>query len=184
MIAILVVSFIYYIFGKFLFYLYRSLMKKNYLSKEWYEQLVEQLHQLRNTKLPAILERLSEAKAMWDLSENFEYKSALEDKDFIQSRINEIEEMLDNVEIIEEDKKKRKKDIVDFGSEVTVKLEDGKEYTVHVVWSWEAKITEQGKIDISPESPLWAAIYGKKTGETVKMRMATGRKEVKIVKVK
>ncbi len=73
-------------------------MKKNYLSKEWYEQLVEQLHQLRNTKLPSILERLSEAKAMWDLSENFEYKSALEDKDFTQSRINEIEEMLDNVE--------------------------------------------------------------------------------------
>ena len=158
-------------------------MKTNFLTKEWYEELLEQLNEFKNVKLPAVLERLSEAKAMWDLSENFEYKSALEDKDFIQSRINEIEELIENVEIIEEDKK-RKSDVVDFWSTVTVKVEDDKEYEVVIVWSWEAKITAEGEIDISPESPLGAAIYGKKAGEVVKMRLATGRKEIKIVKVK
>jgi transcription elongation GreA/GreB family factor len=58
----------------------------------------------------------------------------LEDKDFIQSRINEIEGLLENVEIIEEDKKK-KSDVVDFGSKVTVKIEDDKEYDVVIVGS-------------------------------------------------
>lgn len=158
-------------------------MKTNFLTKEWYEQLLEQLNELKNIKLPAVLERLSDAKAMWDLSENFEYKSALEDKDFIQSRINEIEGLLENVEIIEEDKKK-KSDVVDFGSKVTVKIEDDKEYDVVIVGSWEAKIEEDGQLEISPESPLGVAIFGKKAGEVVKMRLATGRKEVKIVKVR
>jgi len=158
-------------------------MKTNFLTKEWYEELVEQLNEFKTVKLPAVLERLSEAKAMWDLSENFEYKSALEDKDFISSRMNEIEELLNNVEIIEEDKKRAKNE-VDFWSTVTIKIEDDKEYDVTIVGSWEAKVNNNGQLEISPESPLGSAIYGKKTGETVKMRMASGRKEVKIIKVK
>lgn len=157
-------------------------MKTNFLTKEWYEQLLAQLNELKKIKLPAVLERLSEAKAMGDLSENFEYKSALEDKDFIQSRINEIEELLDNVEIIEEDKKKG--DTVDFWSRVTVQIEDDKEYDVVIVWSWEATIAGDGQLEISPESPLGLAIFGKKKWEIVKMRLSTWRKEVKIIKVR
>ena len=91
-------------------------MKKNYLTKEGYEQLVQELNDLKKVKLPAVLERLGEAKAMGDLSENFEYKSALEDKDFIQTRMNEIEELLHDVEIIQEEKKIAKKTdkVVDY----------------------------------------------------------------------
>ncbi len=158
-------------------------MKKNFLSKEWYEQLVDQLNDLKNTKLPSILERLSEAKAMWDLSENFEYKSALEDKDFVQSRINEIEELLSDVEIIDEDKKKSR-DTVDFGCSVVIQIEWDKETTVNIVGSWEAKISDKWQLFISPESPLWLAIFGHKAWETVKMRLATWRQDVKIISVK
>lgn len=158
-------------------------MKKKFLTKEWYEELLQQLNEFKTVKLPAVLERLAEAKALWDLSENFEYKSALEDKDFIQSRINEIEELLNNVEIIEEDKRKEK-DVVHFGSIVTVKIEDDKEYEVTIVGSWEAKINNDWGLEISPESPLGAAIYGHKTWEVVKMRLPTGKKEVKILKVR
>ena len=95
-------------------------MKKNYLTKEWYEQLVEELHELKKIKLPAVLERLWEAKAMGDLSENFEYKSALEDKDLINSRIGEIETLIEDVEIIKEEKKSKSDKIIDYGSKVTV----------------------------------------------------------------
>ena len=63
---------------------------KNFLTREGYEKLIAELQELKQEKLPQVLERLSEAKAMWDLSENFEYKSAMEDKDFINSRIVEI----------------------------------------------------------------------------------------------
>ena len=63
--------------------------KKNYITREWYNNLVAELKELREVKLPDILEKLAEAKAQWDLSENFEYKSAMEDKDFVNSKIAE-----------------------------------------------------------------------------------------------
>ena len=74
---------------------------KNFLTREGYEKLIAELQELKQEKLPQVLERLSEAKAMWDLSENFEYKSAMEDKDFINSRIVEIQNLLNDVEIID-----------------------------------------------------------------------------------
>ena len=89
-------------------------MKKNYLTKEGYEKLVQELHELKKEKLPAVLERLGEAKAMGDLSENFEYKSALEDKDLINSRISEIEHLIDDVEIIKEENQKKQGKIIDY----------------------------------------------------------------------
>ena len=130
-----------------------------------------------------MLERLAEAKAMWDLSENFEYKSAMEDKDFINSRIAEITNLIADVEIVEKEKDIKKSDkVVDFGSKVTVRIEDDdKEYQVSIVGTWEIGI-EDG-LKISFESPLGQAIRGKKVGDTVKMRYEGGRKDVKIIAV-
>ena len=79
-------------------------MSKNFLTREGYDKLITELQELKQDKLPAVLERLAEAKAMGDLSENFEYKSAMEDKDFINSRIAEITNLIADVEIVEKDK--------------------------------------------------------------------------------
>lgn len=97
--------------------------------------MINELQELKQEKLPAVLERLAEAKAMGDLSENFEYKSAMEDKDFINSRIAEITNLIADVEIVEKEKDIKKSDkVVDFGSKVTVRIEDDdKEYLVSVV---------------------------------------------------
>ncbi|MEI8009263.1 MAG: hypothetical protein WCI00_08055 [bacterium] len=108
-------------------------MKKNYLTKEGYEQLVQELNELKKVKLPGILERLGEAKAMGDLSENFEYKSALEDKDFINSRIGEIETLIEDVEIIKEEKKSKSEKMIDYGSKVTVQMDNDDIYNVTIV---------------------------------------------------
>ena len=108
-------------------------MKKNYLTNEGYEQLVQELNELKKVKLPGILERLGEAKAMGDLSENFEYKSALEDKDFINSRIGEIETLIDDVEIIKEEKKSKSEKMIDYGSKVTVQMDNDDVYNVTIV---------------------------------------------------
>ena len=72
---------------------------------------------------------------MGDLSENFEYKSAMEDKDFINSRIAEITNLIADVEIVEKEKDIKKSDkVVDFGSKVTVSIQDDdKEYQVSIV---------------------------------------------------
>ena len=110
-------------------------MKKNFLTKEGYEELIQELKELKSEKLPLVLERLGEAKAMGDLSENFEYKSALEDKDFINSRIVEIESLIEGVEIIKEDNKKLGKGdkVVDYGAKVTLDIEDDGKFTVVIV---------------------------------------------------
>ena len=110
-------------------------MKKNYLTKEGYEQLIQELNELKKDKLPKVLERLGEAKAMGDLSENFEYKSALEDKDFIMSRISEINTLIEDVEIIKEEQKTKADKVVDYGSKVSVQMDDGDIYTVTIVGS-------------------------------------------------
>lgn len=158
-------------------------MSKNFLTREWYDKLINELQELKQEKLPAVLERLAEAKAMWDLSENFEYKSAMEDKDFINSRIAEITNLIADVEIVEKEKDIKKSDkVVDFGSKVTVRIEDDdKEYQVSIVGTWEIGI-EDG-LKISFESPLGQAIRWKKVGDTVKMRHEGGRKDVKIIAV-
>ena len=166
-------------------------MKKNYLTKEWYEQLMQELNELKKIKLPAVLERLGEAKAMGDLSENFEYKSALEDKDLINSRISEIETLIDDVEIIKEEKKTKSDKLVDYGSKVTVKMEDNDIFSVTIVGTWETTMefdknlkTVKDSIKISLESPLGIAIKGKKAGDLVKMRLNNERKDIKILDVK
>ena len=158
-------------------------MSKNFLTREWYDKLINELQELKQEKLPAVLERLAEAKAMWDLSENFEYKSAMEDKDFINSRIAEITNLIADVEIVEKEKDIKKSDkVVDFGSKVTVRIEDDdKEYQVSIVGTWEIGIEDCLKISF--ESPLGQAIRGKKVGDTVKMRHEGGRKDVKIIAV-
>ena len=148
---------------------------KNFLTREGYDKLILELQELKQEKLPAVLERLAEAKAMGDLSENFEYKSAMEDKDFINSRIVEIQNLINDVEIIDKDKDSSKSDkVVDFGSTVTFKIEDDdKEYQVRI---------DDG-VMISFDSPIGQAIRGKKSGETVKMRHESGRKSIKILAI-
>lgn len=154
--------------------------KTNYITREWYANLIQELDDLKKNKLPLVLERLWEAKAMWDLSENFEYKSAMEDKDFINSRMSEIGELIENVEIIESEVKKWEK-IVDFGSTVTVEVEWDKPYKVTIVGTWEVSIDWDFKISF--DSPLGIVIKWKKKWDTVKMRLQTGRKTVKILDI-
>lgn len=157
--------------------------KSNFITKEWYEKLVAERKELKSVKLPAVLERLSEAKAMWDLSENFEYKSAMEDKDFIGSKLAELDELLVNAEIIKSTNVK-KGDGIDYGSKVTLKIEwDKDEYSVKIVWIWEVGIEGKDKLAISLDSPVGYAIRGHKAGDEVKMRIGNDRKKIQIIKV-
>ena len=156
--------------------------KKKFLSKEGYEKLINERQELKQIKLPAVLEALAEAKEMGDLSENFDYKSALEERDLINSRLKQIEELLEDVEIVEGEAKKWDK-TVGFGSKVKIQIEDDKPYEVTIVGSWEVSIKEK-ELLISFESPLGQAIRGKKAGETVKMKIDNNRRNVKILEIK
>lgn len=156
---------------------------KKQISKAGYEKLLEELNELKKVTLPQILERLTEAKALGDLSENFEYKTALEDKDLINSKIVDLEELIENVEIVEEKAKWTKKEIIEYGSIVEVELEWGKRYTIKIVGSTEVGI-EENILKVSLESPVGSAIRGKKAGDKVNMRIANEKQEVKVISVK
>ena len=110
----------------------------------------------------------------------------MEDKDFINSRIAEITNLIADVEIVEKDKDVSKAGkVVDFGSKVTVaiKEQDGeeKQYTFTIVGTGEIGV-EDG-LKISFESPVGQAVRGGKAGQTVKMRHEGSRKDVKIIAV-
>ena len=161
--------------------------KKNYITREWYNNLVAELKELREVKLPDILEKLAEAKAQWDLSENFEYKAAMEDKDFVNSKIAELEKLLANAEIIEEEAVWTGKWTIWYGSKVKLEIEwDKDKYSVTIVGTWEVKINDWSKDDllISLDSPIWSAIKWHKAWDEVKMRLWNDRKSVKILEVK
>ena len=160
--------------------------KKNYITREWYDKLVAELKELREVKLPDILEKLAEAKAQWDLSENFEYKSAMEDKDFVNSKIAEIEKLIANAEIIEEENVTTSKGTVWYGSKVLLEIQGDKDlYTCTIVGTWEVKINDGSKDDllISLDSPVWSAIKWHKAWDEVKMRLWNDRKNIKIIEV-
>lgn len=152
--------------------------EKNFLTKEWYEKLLEELKDLKEEKLPSILSKLKEAAWHWDISENAEYETAMAEKDLIESRISQLEELLDNVEIIKSDKKSASE--VRYSSKVLLEDEKWKQYEYVVVGSWEVNVLEW---TISFDSPVWVAIKGKKEWDTVSVRSPRGRMKMKILKI-
>jgi transcription elongation factor GreA len=127
----------------------------NYLTKDGYEAMQKELHGLKNTELPAALERLREAIGQGDISENSEYDTAISEKELIESRISELEDFLSNVQIIAEDKNKGGD--IRYGSKVVLE-KDGQKLTFTIVGSGEVDVLND---TISFDSPLGAAIKGR-----------------------
>lgn len=153
--------------------------KKIYLTKEGIEELKKEHEQLIKEKRPEVLERLSEARNMGDLSENAEYSAAKDELSFIDGRIEELEELLKNVSLITEDHKKGSKNAIQLGSKVVLHHKNKKdEYTV--VGEWEADPIAK---KISHESPLGKALLGKIVGEVAEVEAPAGKVMYKIVDV-
>jgi len=152
-------------------------MKTTYLTKEWYEKLLEEVRMLKEEKLPATLERLKEAISQWDISENAEYDTAMSERELIEARINEIQSILGDVEIIEHQEWWE----IRYWSNVIIKDDKWREHAYTLVWTGEVDVLSN---TISFESPLGHAIRGKVKGDKVQVKAPTKRYEVTIVDVK
>jgi transcription elongation factor GreA len=141
--------------------------KKIYLTKEGLNELKKEFDQLTKVKRPDILERVSQARSMGDLSENAEYVAAREELSFIDGRIDELDELIKQAVLIQET---HSKGLVKLGSTVTVNIK-GKKEVFTVVGEWEADPHEK---KISHESPLGKALLGKKVGEKVEVEAPAG----------
>lgn len=136
-------------------------MQKTLITKEGLEEMQKELEDLRTTKRAEVAQRLKEAIAMGDLSENSEYDEAKNAQAFLEGRIVQLEQQIRTAQIIVKGKKNR----IDVGSTVTI--EDMEEYvkeTVTIVGSAESNPFE-GRI--SNESPVGRALVGAKAGDIV-----------------
>lgn len=136
-------------------------MQKTLITKEGLEKMQKELEDLRTTKRAEVAQRLKEAIAMGDLSENSEYDEAKNAQAFLEGCIVQLEQQIRTAQIIVKGKKNR----IDVGSTVTI--EDMEEYvkeTVTIVGSAESNPFE-GRI--SNESPVGRALVGAKAGDIV-----------------
>lgn len=149
---------------------------KTYLTPERREEIVKELTVLKTEGRKAVAERLRHAKEQGDLSENFDYQEAREEKSRLDSRINQLEELLRQAVLI---RRTAGEQTVKIGSTVQVTKGKGNaRYTI--VGSSEAE--PQGGF-ISNESPIGQGLLGKKVGERVKVRTPAGEVEFEIMAI-
>lgn len=151
--------------------------KEIYLTSEGFIKLEEELNELKTVKRPEIVIAIKEARALGDLSENAEYSSARETQAKMEARIKEIEYTLEHATIIENSNDGK----IRVGSVVTIKyIEDDEDEEYSIVGTNE---TDPFENKISNESPIAAAIMGKKEGDIVAVESPNGSFDVKILKV-
>src|SRR3989344_4458769 len=138
----------------------RKNMQTVQLTKEGLEKLKIELKELLDVKRSEVAKRIQVARENGDISENAEYDAARLEQSTVESRIEELEEIVRNAKISDT---KIDKNVVALGAKVTVHI-DGDEDTFHVVGAPEANPSEK---KISHESPLGIALLGKKVGEKV-----------------
>ena len=141
---------------------------KIFLTKEGFLEKEEELDHLKNVKRPENIKALKEARAMGDLSENAEYDAARNEQTFLESRIQELESILEHATLIDEEK-------------VSIKfIEDDEIEEFKIVGSKEANPMVN---KISNVSPLAVAIKGKKVGDIVKVESPSGVYEIEIMSI-
>lgn len=153
----------------------KKIMKKHYqITSDGKKELEKELITLK-ARRGEVAEKIANARDFGDLSENAEYDAAREEQGLLETRIAEIEDILNNADIIKNGHKKT----IDLGSHVELKT-DGKAVTYTIVGPVEANPME-GKI--SNESPIGMALYGKKVGDSAIIPTPRGNVTYKIAQI-
>ncbi len=152
-------------------------VNKIQITKQGFKDLKKELDELVTTKRPKLVERLSNARAQGDLSENSDYQNAKEEIDFLDGRISELEDVINNAEVVGG---KNNNGEIAVGAEVTLKIQ-GEEHVYYIVGEWEADPTSK---KISHSSPLGQALVGKKKGEKAEVEAPAGKVVYEILSIK
>ncbi len=153
--------------------------KKNILTYEGLKQLEEELQDLKVVKRKEVAQKIKEAREQGDLSENAEYDAAKDEQRDIEARIEEIDKILKNAEVVVEDEVDLNK--INIGCRVRImdmEYDDILDYKL--VGSTEAN-SLKGKI--SNESPVGQALIGKKIGDTIEVETQAGIIKYKILEI-
>ena len=151
--------------------------KKNIMTYAGLKKLEDELHDLKVVRRQEVAEKIREAREQGDLSENAEYDAAKDEQRDIEARIEELEKILKNAEVVVEDEVDLDK--INIGCVVKIKdMELKQEMTYKIVGSTEANSL---KGFISNESPLGLALIGKKKDDMVEVESPSGMIQYKII---
>ena len=153
--------------------------KKNLLTYEGLQKLESELHNLKVVKRKEVAQKIKEAREQGDLSENAEYDAAKDEQRDIEARIDEIEKILKNAEVVVEEEVDLDK--ISVGCRVKIlDMEYDEELDYKIVGSTEAN-SLKGKI--SNESPVGKALLGAKVGEVVTVETQAGDLNYKVLAI-
>jgi transcription elongation factor GreA len=153
--------------------------KKNILTYEGLRKYEDELQDLKVVRRKQVAEKIKEAREQGDLSENAEYDAAKDEQRDIESRIEELEKILKNAEVVVEDEVDL--EAINIGCKVKIldmELEEEVEYKI--VGSTEA---DSLKGRISNESPVGKALIGRKVGETVTVETQVGVLKYQVLEI-
>ena len=154
--------------------------KKNVVTYAGLKKIEEELQDLKVNKRREIAAKIKEAREQGDLSENAEYDAAKDEQRDIEARIEQLEAMLKNIEVVDEDEVDT--GVVGIGCKVTVyDYEFDEEVTYDVVGSSQADIMNN---KISDESPVGMALKGAKVGDEVMVEAPDGAFKYKVIDIK
>ncbi|MCR5518656.1 MAG: transcription elongation factor GreA [Lachnospiraceae bacterium] len=154
--------------------------KKNQMTRSGLEKLENELHYLKVEKRQEIAQKIKEAREQGDLSENAEYDAAKDEQRDIEARIEELENILKNAEVVGDDDVEE--GTIGIGSQVKLKdLDEDEEVIYKIVGTTEANVLEGF---ISNDSPLGRALIGKKKNTKVEVDAPGGVIKYKIMSVK
>ncbi len=149
------------------------------VSKEGLRKLEAELELLKTVKRREVAERIKIAREFGDISENSEYEDAKNEQAFVEGRIQTLEKMLRQAQVVDE--ATMDPDHVHIGSRVTVRdLDEGEEEVYEIVGSTEA---DPIKNRISNESPVGKALIGARVDDLVEVIAPVGKIRLKVVKI-
>jgi len=153
--------------------------KKNIMTYAGLKKLEDELHDLKVNRRQEVAQKIKEAREQGDLSENAEYDAAKDEQRDIEARIEELEKLLKNVEVVVEDEIDTEK--INVGCRVKLfDVEYDEEIEFSIVGSTEANSIQH---KISNESPVGSALMGKKVGDTVLVETQMGQIEYKVLEI-
>ena len=151
-----------------------------YMSEEGYKKLMAELKELETVERPKISAAIAEARDKGDLSENAEYDAAKDEQRDIEARIEQLEAMLKNIEVVDEDEVDT--GVVGIGCKVVVyDYEFDEKIEYDIVGSSQADIMNN---KISDESPVGMALKGAKVGEEVLVEAPDGEFKYRVLDIK
>jgi transcription elongation factor GreA len=151
----------------------------NYVSKDGFEKMQKELHELKYVQRPFISKQIADARDKGDLSENAEYHAAKEDQGLLETRIAILEDLITKTRIIDETKLDTSK--VMMLSKVTVRNMKSKQEMVYTMVSEKEADFKTGKISF--KSPIGAGLMGKKVGDIAEVNAPAGMIQFEIVNI-